>query len=100
MRAVRGGALDPRILWRSDHSGERDKYVILTVHSALQGKSFAEVDQKLVPVVRDLWGGRTLPFPILLDSEGEIQKTFGVNHWPTTILFDGRGQGRPARSTR
>ena len=33
-----------------------------------------------------------LPFPILLDSDGKIQKTFGVSHWPTTILFDPEGK--------
>jgi thiol-disulfide isomerase/thioredoxin len=75
-----------------DHSGERDKYVVLTVHSQLGGKNFAEVDEKLVPVVRDVWGGRMIPFPILLDAEGEIQRTFGVSHWPTTILFDPEGK--------
>ena len=33
-----------------------------------------------------------LPFPILLDSDGKIQNTFGVTHWPTTILFDPEGK--------
>jgi hypothetical protein len=75
-----------------DHPDERDKYVVLTVHSALGGKSFAEIDEKLVPIVRDIWGGRTLPFPILLDPEGKIQQTFGVTHWPTTLLFDPEGK--------
>jgi thiol-disulfide isomerase/thioredoxin len=86
------GALPRMMEIHDDHPGERDKYVVLTVHSALQGKSFAEVDEKLVPVVRDIWGGRMIPFPILLDAEGEIQKTFGVTHWPTTILFDPEGK--------
>jgi thiol-disulfide isomerase/thioredoxin len=75
-----------------DHQDERGKYVVLTVHSAIGGKDFAEVDEKLVPVIRDIWGGRMLPFPILLDSEGTIQKTFGVAHWPTTLLFDPEGK--------
>jgi thiol-disulfide isomerase/thioredoxin len=75
-----------------DHPDERDKYVVLTVHSSLGGKSFAEVDEKLVPIVRDLWGGRMMPFPILLDAEGGIQQTFGVSHWPTTLLFDPEGK--------
>ncbi len=74
-----------------DHPDERDRYVVLTVH-APDGKSFAEVDEKLVPIVRDIWGGRMMPFPILLDADGQIQKTFGVSHWPTTILFDPDGK--------
>ena len=74
-----------------DHPDERDKYVVLTVH-APDGKSFAEVDEKVKPIVRDIWGGRMMPFPILLDADGTIQKTFGVQHWPTTILFDPEGK--------
>jgi thiol-disulfide isomerase/thioredoxin len=86
------GAIPRMMEIHDDHSDERDKYVVLTVHSTLRGKSFAEVDENLVPIVRDLWGGRTLPFPILLDAEGEIQRTFGVSHWPTTILFHPDGK--------
>ncbi len=75
-----------------DHPDERDKYVVLTVHSSIMGKDFAEVDEKLKPVVRNIWGGRMMPFPILLDSNGTIQQTFGVQHWPTTLLFDPDGK--------
>jgi thiol-disulfide isomerase/thioredoxin len=86
------GAIPRMMEIYDDHADERDKYVVLTVHSSLGGKSFAEVDEKLVPIVRDIWGGRMIPFPILLDSDGTIQKTFGVTHWPTTILFDPEGK--------
>jgi thiol-disulfide isomerase/thioredoxin len=85
------GAIPEMMEIYDDHPDERDKYVVLTVH-APDGKSFAEVDEKLVPIIRDIWGGRMMPFPILLDSEGKIQKTFGVSHWPTTILFDPEGK--------
>ncbi len=75
-----------------DHPDERDsKYTVLTVHSP-DVKGFAELDQKLAPVVRDTWNGRMMPFPILLDADGKIQQTFGVSHWPTTILFDPEGK--------
>jgi hypothetical protein len=33
-----------------------------------------------------------MPFPILLDADGKIQETFGVSHWPTTLLFDPEGK--------
>ncbi len=86
------GAIPEMMAIHDDHQDERDKYVVLTVHSALGGKSFAEIDDKLVPIVSRLWDGRMLPFPILLDSDGKIQKTFGVSHWPTTLLFDPEGK--------
>ena len=28
-----------------------------------------------------------IPFPILLDADSQIQKTFDVSHWPTTLLL-------------
>ncbi len=74
-----------------DHPDQRDKFVVLTVH-APDGKSFAEVDEKVKPIIRDIWGGRMMPFPILLDADGTIRDTFGVQHWPTTILFDPEGK--------
>ena len=86
------GAIPRMMEIYDDHPEERDKYVVLTVHSSLGGKSFAEVDEKVAPIVQNLWGGRRLPFPILLDSDGKIQHTFGVSHWPTTILFDPDGK--------
>ena len=33
-----------------------------------------------------------MPFPILLDADSKIQQTFGVSHWPTTLLFDPEGK--------
>jgi thiol-disulfide isomerase/thioredoxin len=86
------GAIPRMMEIYDDHPEERDKYVVLTVHSSLGGKSFAEVDEKVAPIVQNIWGGRRLPFPILLDSDGKIQHTFGVSHWPTTILFDPDGK--------
>jgi thiol-disulfide isomerase/thioredoxin len=74
-----------------DHADERDKYIILTVH-APDTKTFAELDERVKPVVRDTWDGRMMPFPILLDADSKIQETFGVSHWPTTLLFDPDGK--------
>ncbi len=75
-----------------DHPDERDKFVVLTVHSPIAGKDFAEVDANLKAVVRDTWHGRMMPFPILLDANGTMRDTFGVHFWPTTILFDPEGK--------
>ena len=74
-----------------DHEDERDKYVILTVHSP-DTKSFFMLYEKVKSVVSKTWAGRMIPFPILLDGDGKIQETFGVSHWPTTLLFDPEGK--------
>ena len=80
-----GFTISPLCGWE-DHEDERDKYVVLTVH-APDTKTFAELDERVKPVVRDTWAGRMIPFPILLDADSKIQQTFGVSHWPTTLLF-------------
>jgi thiol-disulfide isomerase/thioredoxin len=86
-----GGALPRMMEIYDDHEDERDKYVVLTVH-APDTKTFAELDERVKPVVRDIWAGRMIPFPILLDADSKIQQTFGVSHWPTTLLFDPEGK--------
>ena len=86
-----GGALPQMMQIYDDHDSERDRFVILTVHSP-ETKTFAELDEKVKPVVRDMWAGRMIPFPILLDGDSKLQKTFDVSHWPTTLLFDPDGK--------
>ena len=86
-----GGALPRLMEIYDDHEDERDKYVVLTVHSP-DTKTFADLDLKVKPVVQGIWAGRMIPFPILLDADSKIQETFGVNHWPTTLLFDPEGK--------
>jgi thiol-disulfide isomerase/thioredoxin len=86
-----GRALPRMMEIHDDHEDERDKYVMLTVHSP-DTKTFAELDERVKPVVRDIWAGRMIPFPILLDADSKIQQTFGVSHWPTTLLFDPEGK--------
>jgi thiol-disulfide isomerase/thioredoxin len=86
-----GRALPQLMEIYDDHEDERDKYVVLTVHSP-DTKNFFMLDEKAKSVVRDTWAGRKLPFPILLDGDGKIQETFDVNHWPTTLLFDPEGK--------
>ncbi len=86
-----GGALPHMMEIYDDHENERDRFVVLTVHSP-ETKTFADLDEKVKPVVRDVWAGRMIPFPILLDGESKLQQTFGVSHWPTTLLFDPDGK--------
>ncbi len=86
-----GRALPQLMEIYDDHEDERDRYVILTVHAS-DTKNFFMLDEKAKSVVSDTWAGRKLPFPILLDGDGKITETFGVSHWPTTLLFDPEGK--------
>ena len=86
-----GRALPKMMEIYDDHESERDRFVILTVHSP-ETTTFADLDEKVKPVVRNTWAGRMIPFPILLDGDKKLQETFGVQHWPTTVLFDPDGK--------
>ena len=86
-----GGAIPRLTEIYDDHEDEREKFVVLSVH-APDTKTFAELDERVKPVVRDTWAGRMMPFPILMDADGKIQETFDVTHWPTSLLFDPDGK--------
>jgi len=75
----------------ADHAADRDRFVILTIHDP-QATDFAMLDEKLKPIIRRQWRGRSLPFPILLDTTGETVKDYGVVHWPTVVLLDPEGR--------
>jgi hypothetical protein len=74
-----------------DHAADRDRFEILAFHDA-QAKTFAELDPKLAPIIKNAWGGRPLPFPILLDSTGETITSYGIHAFPTMLLIDPDGK--------
>jgi hypothetical protein len=71
--------------------GRRDEFEILAFHDASVG-SLAELDRRLEPIVADAWGGRSPPFPILVDASGETIRGWGVNAFPTSVLVDPEGR--------
>lgn len=74
-----------------EHKDQRDRFEILAFHDA-RAKTFAELDEKLAPIIKDKWEGKELPFPILLDDSGETIKNLGVRGFPTVILIDPEGR--------
>jgi len=84
-----------------EHKAHRDKFEIVAFHDAT-AKDFDEMDAKLTATKRDLWDGRDLPFPVLLDapsgeerggmSIGKTVLAFGIEHYPTSILVDPDGK--------
>ena len=52
----------------------------------------ADVDRALEPIVKNVWGGKTLPFPILLDSTFQTWERFGLPGLGTVILIDPEGR--------
>jgi thiol-disulfide isomerase/thioredoxin len=73
------------------HEKDRDKFEILAFHDT-RARDFAELDGKLENARAKFWGGKNLPFPILLDSTGETIKHFGIERLPTMLLIDPEGK--------
>jgi hypothetical protein len=73
------------------HKKDREKFEILAFHDGTV-KDFADLDTKLVQTRKRYWGGRDLPFPILLDATGQTIKDWGIRAFPTTLLIDPEGK--------
>ena len=68
----------------------RKDFEILAFHDA-KATDFAQLDAKLRDLKSEVWGGRDLPFPILLDRTGETLRRYGVSSFPTVIVIDPKG---------
>ncbi|MCG3125962.1 MAG: Thiol-disulfide oxidoreductase ResA [Phycisphaerae bacterium] len=68
-----------------------DRFAIITVHDA-RARSIEEVDRRLEQLSRELWEGRKLPFPVLLDGAGETVRNWGVRGFPTLAVIDPAGK--------
>jgi thiol-disulfide isomerase/thioredoxin len=74
-----------------NHTADSDKFVVLAIHDP-EATDFAMLDEKLEPIVRRVWHGRPLPFPILLDTSGRMVEDYGIKGWPTAVLIDPEGR--------
>ena len=52
---------------------------------------FTELDPELAKLEKNVWKGKSLPFPILLDASGTTIATWGIDSFPTTVLIDPQG---------
>ena len=73
------------------HEAERQSYAVLAFHDP-SVKTFAELDEKLKPLIEKRWKGRSLPFPILLDASGTTVRNYGIQGYPTVVLIDPEGR--------
>lgn len=75
------------------HSGQRDKFEIVSIFldPDKEYASLADVDRALDPIVEHVWGGKTIPFPMLLDSSFRTWESFGLPGMGTIVLIDPQG---------
>jgi thiol-disulfide isomerase/thioredoxin len=75
------------------HRPQRDKFEILAFCLDVEGelKNIADLDRVLEPVVRNVWGGKPLPFPVLLDNTFRTAESFGIAGYNIKLLIDPDG---------
>ncbi len=49
-------------------------------------KSMADLDRELKPIVKHVWGGRMLPFPVMLDNTGKTLENFGLEGFGKMLI--------------
>jgi thiol-disulfide isomerase/thioredoxin len=76
-----------------DHKNQRNQFEILAICIDCNGEmnTVAEVDRALEPIVKHVWSGKPLPFPLLLDPSMTTLERFGVPGYET-ILIDPDGR--------
>ena len=86
-----GRSLPNLMKFYEEHKDHRDKFEILAFHVEF-AKDFADYDKKMQNVKKNLWQGKDLPFPVLLDATKQTIEAFGITAFPTTILIDPEGK--------
>ena len=58
-------------------------------------ETWERYDQVTRRLEQRFWGGKPLPFPVLLDGKGGTQVEWDVSMFPTEILVDPQGNTVP-----
>ncbi|MBC8138368.1 MAG: TlpA family protein disulfide reductase [Fibrella sp.] len=83
-------SLPDAVAFYDSHPEWRDRYQILAFH-CVDAASIAELTPRLRSLETNIWKGRALPFPILLDVTETTIKEWGITIYPTDVLIDPEG---------
>lgn len=76
-----------------EHAADLERFEIISICNTEkeQIQTIEAFDKLSASVVNEVWGGKQLPFPILLDGQGRTSGLYSVVSWPTTLLIDPEG---------
>jgi hypothetical protein len=76
-----------------EHKAQHDRFEILSICIDMDGdlKSLADVDKALEPIIKHVWGGKPLPFPVMLDPTFKTWERFGLTGLGEVLLIDPDG---------
>ena len=75
------------------HADRRDRFEILAICGNWTGeiRTMDDHDRLAAPIVKDVWGGKPLPFPVLIDGDGQTFEAYGIGGIPKSLLIDPDG---------
>jgi len=76
-----------------EHAAELERFEIISICNTEKEEvqTIEAFDELSASVVNEVWEGKQLPFPILLDGQGRTSGVYSVVSWPTSILIDPEG---------
>ena len=76
-----------------EHAADRDRFEILAICNTEheQAHTIEAFDALAAPLVKEVWAGKQLPFPVLIDGEGRTSGVYGIQGWPSVFLIDPEG---------
>ncbi len=74
-------------------SSQRDQFEVLSICDTTQEEiqTIIELSPKLQDLQERTWGGKPLPFPVLLDDGSRTADTYGISGRPSSFLIDPEG---------
>ena len=75
------------------NADQHDQFEILSICVDVDEDlaSIADVEKRLQPIVKHVWHGQELPFPMLLDAGLRTWQSFGLDYMARTLLIDPDG---------
>lgn len=74
----------------NEHSKDKDRFVVLTVHGGGNIDTIAQLEPKLKPLLKQ-WKIAKFPFPILMDKSGQFFRDWQIQGFPTAFLINPDG---------
>lgn len=76
-----------------EHAADRDRFEIMAICNTSEEKllTVADFEVKELPIRKEVWQDKDLPYPVLIDGEAATAADYGIQAWPTSFLIDPEG---------
>lgn len=92
----------PKLMeFHAAHQEQRDRFEIIGMCIDYSGKlkGMSDVEQAMAPLVKHVWKGRTINFPVILDNTFKTWERYGIPGLGTSVLINPDGKLVPGDET-